>query len=201
MPQSLSLEQQVIAAFRRITRAIDLHSRRLLKQSGLTSPQLTALQAVERFQPITVGVLAQKIHLGQATVTGILRRLEERDFIVRNRGDEDRRSVLVTLTGAGREILQKSPSPLQEQLHGELSKLQEWEQAQILATLQRIAMMMDAGDIEASPLLLPGVAGAPAEDGTRYLARAVVPTDDAPLEERPGSVTPEAAGGLGVEVH
>jgi DNA-binding MarR family transcriptional regulator len=183
MSRPLSLEQQVIAALRKITRAIDLHSRRLLKQCGLTSPQLAALQAVERLQPITVGALAQEIHLGQATLTGILRRLEDRGLVTRNRGDRDRRSVLVTLSSAGREILQKSPSPLQERFHRELSKLQEWEQTQILATLQRIASMMDAGDIEAAPLLLPGVASASAEDVSRYLERAVVPTDDAPLAE------------------
>lgn len=183
MSQSLSLEQQVIAALRRITRAIDLHSRHLLKQCGLTSPQLAALQAVERLQPITVGTVAQEIHLGQATVTGILRRLEDRGFIIRNRGDQDRRSVLVTLTGEGREILQKSPSPLQERFHTELAKLQEWEQTQILATLQRIAMMMGAGDIEAAPLLMPGTANSPEGDVLRCHEEAVVLTSDAPLAE------------------
>ena len=55
MPDALSLEEQVIAALRRITRAIDLHSRLLLQTNGLTIPQLVALQAIQRLQPITVG--------------------------------------------------------------------------------------------------------------------------------------------------
>ena len=37
------LEEQVIAALRRITRAIDIHSRLLLQKNGLTIPQLAAL--------------------------------------------------------------------------------------------------------------------------------------------------------------
>jgi DNA-binding MarR family transcriptional regulator len=186
MPASLTLEQQVIAALRKITRAIDLHSRQLLKQCGLTSPQLSALQALQRLQPITVGALAKEIHLGQATVTGILRRLEDRGLVVRNRGNEDRRSVLVTLTERGQQVLRSSPSPLQEHFHRELTLLQEWERTQILATLQRIASMMGAGDIEAAPLLVSGTAGAPAEDVSRFLEKAVVATEDAPLaEERP----------------
>lgn len=190
MSSSMPLEQQVIAALRKITRAIDLHSRHLLKQCGLTSPQLAALQAIGRLQPITVGALANEIHLGQATVTGILRRLEDRQLVVRNRADQDRRSVLVTLSEQGETVLKKSPSPLQERFHCELAKLEQWEQTQILATLQRIAAMMGAGDIEAAPILLPGVASATAEDLTQYLEKAVVPTDEAPLaEERPAQMT------------
>ena len=36
----LSLEDQVLVALRRITRAIDLHSRELMQEIGLTAPQL-----------------------------------------------------------------------------------------------------------------------------------------------------------------
>jgi hypothetical protein len=47
--------------------------------------------------------------------------------------------------------------------------------------------MMGAEEIEAAPLLLSGVASAPAEDVSRYLEKAVVPTDESPLaEEGPG---------------
>ena len=190
MTQSLTLEEQVIATLRKITRAIDLHSRHLLKQSGLTSPQLASLQAVDRLGPITVGALAREIHLGQATVTGILSRLEDRGLIARNRRSEDRRSVLVTLTNEGQTMVRNAPSPLQERFHRELTRLHEWEQTQILATLQRIAAMMDAADIEAAPILLSGVAGAPAEDVSHFLEKAVVPTDESPLsEERPVGMT------------
>ena len=87
---ALSLEDQVIVALRRITRAIDLHSRGLMQEFGLTAPQLAALQAVQRLQPITAGALARSIHLSQATITGILSRLERRDLISRARSDADR---------------------------------------------------------------------------------------------------------------
>ena len=55
MSTLLSVEDQVIVALRRITRAIDLHSRGLMQQFGLTAPQLASLQAIERLQPITGG--------------------------------------------------------------------------------------------------------------------------------------------------
>ena len=149
----LSLEDQVLAALRRITRAIDLHSRGLMQQVGLTAPQLAALQAVDRLQPITAGALAKSIHLSQATVTGILTRLESRGLVSRIRSDTDRRTVVVELTEQGGVVLDSAPSLLQDRFRRELLTLQEWEQTQMLATLQRIASMMDAEDIDAAPVL------------------------------------------------
>jgi DNA-binding MarR family transcriptional regulator len=183
MSNALPLEEQVIAALRRITRAIDLHSRLLLQKNGLTIPQLAALQAIQRLQPLTGGALARDIHLGPATVTGILGRLEKRGLVSRTRGDLDRRSVVVQLTDDGTRLVAEAPSLLQDRFHRELAKLQEWEQTMILATLQRIASMMDAEDIEAAPILVPGVVSAVPEDVSRYLEKAVVTTDETPLAE------------------
>ncbi|MBN2294618.1 MAG: MarR family transcriptional regulator [Pirellulales bacterium] len=183
MSNIMPIEEQVIAALRRITRAIDLHSRLLLQKNGLTIPQLAALQAIQRLQPITVSALARDIHLGSATVTGILSRLESRGLISRTRGDHDRRSVVVELTEDGAKIVAEAPSLLQDRFHRELAKLQEWEQTMILSTLQRIASMMDAEDIEAAPVLIPGVVSAVPEDISRYLEKAVVTADDTPLAE------------------
>ena len=183
MSNLLSLQNQVIVALRRITRAIDLHSRLLLQKSGLTTPQLTALQAIQRLQPVAVGAIARNIHLSQATVTGILGRLEKRGLVIRTRGDRDRRNVLVRLTDDGAESVREAPSLLQDRFHDELAKLHEWEQTMILATLQRIASMMDAEDIQAAPVLFPGEVNAVPEDVSRYLEKAIVLTNEIPLAE------------------
>lgn len=189
MNVSLSLEDQVIAALRRITRAIDLHSRLLLKKSGLTSPQLAALHAVRRLGPVTVGAVAREVHLGHATVTGILTRIEERGLVVRTRGSNDRRSVLVELTDEGHKVLEEAPSPLQDRFRRELSRLHKWERTMILATLQRIAAMMDAEGIEAAPVLVSGMANAPEEDGCRDLEKAGAPAEETSLaKESPAAI-------------
>ena len=153
MDQFLTLEDQVIVALRRITRAIDLHSRELMQQIGLTAPQLAALQAIERLAPITVGALARSIHLSQATLTGILNRLETRELATRTRSGKDKRTVVVQLSPNGQRVLESAPSLLQDKFHRELLKLKQWEQTQMLASLQRIASMMDADEIDASPVL------------------------------------------------
>ena len=173
----LGIEDQVIVALRRITRAIDLHSRGLMQAIGLTAPQLAALQAVERLQPITIGALAKSIHLSQATLTGILTRLESRKFISRERSGTDRRTVVVELTPAGNAVLETAPSLLHDRFRQELLVLAEWEQTQMLATLQRIASMMDAEQIAAAPVLGAGAVAAKSEDLSRYLEKAVIPAE------------------------
>jgi len=177
MAMALSLEDQVIVALRRITRAIDLHSRDLMQLVGLTSPQLAALQAIGRLQPITVGTLAKSIHLSQATLTGILTRMEARTLVFRARHDSDRRIVVVELTEKGRAVLESAPSLLTDRFRHELLKLQEWEQTQMLATLQRIATMMDAEEIDASPVLAAGAAIATPEEVSQFLDKAVAPAE------------------------
>ena len=160
MSTVLGLEDQVIVALRRITRAIDLHSRGLMQQVGLTTPQLATLLAIRRLQPVTAGALAKSIHLSQATLTGILTRLETRALVSRTRSTSDRRTVVVALTEDGQTVLDSAPPLLKDRFRRELLKMQEWEQTQMLATLQQIAAMMDAEEIDAAPMLAAGAATA-----------------------------------------
>ena len=125
-----------------------MRSRMLLQGYGLTTPQLTTLLAIARLQPVTAGVVAREVHLGQSTITGILDRLERRGWIGRTRGEQDRRSVNLCLTDAGQRVLESAPSLLDDRFRTRLGELAQWERTQILATLQRIADMMDIESID-----------------------------------------------------
>ncbi|MBT2987681.1 MAG: MarR family transcriptional regulator [gamma proteobacterium symbiont of Ctena orbiculata] len=146
---------QVIVALRRVIRAVDLHSRTLVESHGLTGPQALILKALQNGS-LPAGELATQVSLSQGTVTDILNRLEKRGLIRRNRDTEDRRRVLVEATDAALTLLAQSPPLLQESFAERFSNLQDWEQTQLLASLQRIAAMMDAEDIDAAPVLSSG---------------------------------------------
>jgi DNA-binding MarR family transcriptional regulator len=153
---SLTIEEQILVALRRIVRAVDLHSRQLVDQTGLTGPQLVLLRAAAKLHKPTAGELAREIHLSQATVTGILDRLEKRGLIERVRSGHDRRSIIVLITPQGEAQLKAAPSGLQAQFLQELGRLETWEQTNILSTLQRIVSMMEAEHVDASPVLVTG---------------------------------------------
>jgi len=168
MPNPLTIEDEIVAALRRIIRAVDLHSRHLVQEVGLTWPQLATLRAAERLGDCSVGALARAIHLGQPTLTGIVQRLERAGYVSRSRHEQDGRSINIKITPTGRNLLEDAPSLLQDRFHGELAKLKDWERFQTLASLQRIAEMMDVEKLDASPLLVagpvdPSTAGTPAE--------------------------------------
>ena len=169
MPDDLTLEAQILVALRRITRAVDLRSRALLNDYGLTAPQLTTLHAINRLQPVTAGAVADAIHLGRPTLTGILNRLESRGLVARSRSRQDRRVVKIRLTDEGQSILKNAPSLLQDEFLDELAKLKKWERTQILATLQRIADMMNATRLEAVPVLSSELADAVSGDTILHL--------------------------------
>ncbi|MFK8115081.1 MAG: MarR family winged helix-turn-helix transcriptional regulator [Rubripirellula sp.] len=152
----LSHEDQIVAAIRQIIRAVDLHSKHLVQDHGLTGPQLAVLQEISRLEPVSPSVLARSVHLSQPTLSGILKRLESRDLVSRQKSERDRRSVTFAMTDEGKTTLSASPSLLQDDFRTGLSRLEEWERLQILSTLQRVASLMNAGHLEAVPHLTPG---------------------------------------------
>ena len=150
---SRSICDDMLIALRRIIRSIDLHSKHLVKEFGLTGPQVIILQEISRGGYISASELAQAISLSQATVTGILDRLEKRELILRKRSDHDRRRVLVEITADGKRLLETAPPPMQERFTEHFVGLEKWEQYMILSSLNRIVAMMGAGEIEAAPIL------------------------------------------------
>ncbi len=197
----LSHEDQIVAAIRQIIRAVDLQSRRLVDGHGLTGPQLAVLKEVGRTGPTSQAAVARAVHLSQATVTGIVQRLQRRSLVIRQPSPEDRRSMLIQVSGEGAALLEASPSLLQDRFRESLATLQGWERLQILSTLQRIACLMDADDLDAAPHLTPGeicvntkevVPGSPAVNHPAAEETATV--DEAEITEVPlppdSAVTP-----------
>lgn len=150
------LTDEVLVSLRRIIRANDLHSRRLGKETGLTTPQLVVLRTINERGEQTVSEIGRSVSLSQATVTNILNRLEAGGLVKRKRSSEDRRRVNVSLTAPAKRLLKAAPMPLQEGFVERFGALAKWEQHQIVASLERVATMMDAEELDAAPLLATG---------------------------------------------
>ena len=147
---------KVLVSIRRIVRAIDLHSRKLIQSCGLTIPQIIVLRDILRSDSPTVGEIARSVSLSQATVTNIIARLEQRGFMVRSQHEGDKRRVVVRLTEAGRKTIDEAPPLLHDRFVSSFQNLQEWERLMILSSIQRVGEMMEAEELEAAPLLSPG---------------------------------------------
>lgn len=148
------VSDNVLISLRRIIQAIDLHSRQLARQHGITTPQLIILKQIQGKEAMTVSEVARQVSLKQATVTDILNRLEYKGLVLREKDTKDRRRVLVRETDAGKKLLKTAPSPLQETFLEKYGDLEDWKQHMILASLQLVSTMMVDDEISAAPILL-----------------------------------------------
>ncbi|NRA54278.1 MAG: MarR family transcriptional regulator [Gammaproteobacteria bacterium] len=140
--------EQLLISMRRVIRAIDVHSRQLNKESGLTGPQLLVMKKIAQLDGPMAKQVAKEITLSPATITNIIDRLEARELVKRQRSEHDKRKVELYLTQKGQLILDNDPQPLQRHFIERFQSLQGWEQSQILSSVERIATMMDADEID-----------------------------------------------------
>lgn len=152
--------KEVLISLRKIIQAIDLHSKNLSKQYGLTGPQLIILQEISSNSQISITELGRAISLSQGTVTDIISRLEKKELVCKKKSETDKRRIELYITDKCKTLLEKAPPPLQETFIEQFSQLKDWEQMMILSSLHRLVEMMEAKKIDASPLLISGAVDA-----------------------------------------
>jgi MarR family transcriptional regulator, organic hydroperoxide resistance regulator len=79
-------------------------SKRMVERIGLTAPQRLAVRFIGRYPDVTLGRLAELLHMHAGTVTGIVRRLETLGLVLQTRGTEDTRRRHLTLTAKGQRL-------------------------------------------------------------------------------------------------
>lgn len=179
MERNNDISEAILIALRRIIRAVDQHSRKLVSSHGLTGPQALLLTEIVRSAPLTGSELASRVSLSQATVTDVVKRLEGRGLLIKERSESDKRRINLHATEEGAALVRQSVPLLQERFQQRLDSLQDWERMQLLSSLQRIAELMDAEDLDAAPLLTSGSITATAQAVEEALSpNEAAPTDD-----------------------
>jgi DNA-binding MarR family transcriptional regulator len=79
----------------------------LLDALGITYPQYLVLSTLWERDGRSVGGIADALALESSTVTPVIRRLVTAGLIDRQRNQRDDRQVVVSLTGAGREMRER----------------------------------------------------------------------------------------------
>src|SRR6056297_3703570 len=98
---------EILIKVRKIVRSINLESKKIQKEYGVSIPQvlcLNYLQKAEGFQA-TQGEIRKFLNLNSSTVSGIIDRLERKGYVARLPRSGDKRVVNITLTSGGEEHL------------------------------------------------------------------------------------------------
>jgi DNA-binding MarR family transcriptional regulator len=145
-----------LRALRRVLRATEIGSRQLAIATGLTTSQWLVLREIDARAKTTPGVIAQALQFSQATITTIVDRLVALGLVQRQRNARDKRQFLLTATAVGKEAVSNAPDLLHLTFTERFIQLPQWEQAMILSAVERLALLMDAQNIDAAPLLDSG---------------------------------------------
>lgn len=131
-------------SMRRIAHAMEVHSRRIDREIGLTLPQLAVLSCVSNLGEVTSRAIAREAHLSPPTVVGILDKLEAKGMIERHRSREDRRIVHARMTEAGRRAVMQAPAPAGEPFRRAFMGFDIEKRAAILEAFATVADLLEA---------------------------------------------------------
>lgn len=105
-----ALDRKLLAAVDRLGRAVRAARRAVATRHDLSLLGVDILETLRDGRERRVGDLAAELDIAQPTVSDALSPLETRGLVLRRRDPVDRRSVVVTLSDAGRELGQRIAS-------------------------------------------------------------------------------------------
>jgi MarR family transcriptional regulator, lower aerobic nicotinate degradation pathway regulator len=126
--------RHVLNSLRQIVRSLRVSSRLAEQRVGLSGAQLFVLQCLARDTPCSVNELAARTATDQSSVSVVVSRLVKSGHVRRSPSKRDRRSVELSLTRAGRALLEQAPEAAQDRLIAALGELSATD----LSTLARL---------------------------------------------------------------
>lgn len=92
----------------------------LLDQLSLTYTQYIVMMVLWEDAPVNEKFLCETLCLKSNTVTPLLKKLEEKGFIVKKRDTQDERNLVIDLTERGKELREKAlcvPTTIAQEFH------------------------------------------------------------------------------------
>ncbi len=120
---------------------------------GVTAAQFRVLQIVGEKGRATATEISHRMRVSQATITSLVDKLVKNGLVIREKSQADKRQTNIQLTEKGRATLGEVEDPLQQRFVRKFAAMEDWEQAMLVASLERVAAMLDATDLDASPVL------------------------------------------------
>ncbi|CAM3580637.1 MarR family transcriptional regulator [Yersinia entomophaga] len=108
MKNPLLLDQQMCFALYSANLALHKVYRKLLGKLGLTYPQYLVMLVLWERDEVTVSDIGQRLFLDSATLTPLLKRMENAELLIRTRASNDERQVIIRLTEQGRALREQA---------------------------------------------------------------------------------------------
>lgn len=128
---------------------LSLLNRQVGARAGVNDPDLDVLDMIVRHGPLSPSALARLARLHPATMTGVLDRLEQGGWIVRERDANDRRAVVVRAQKAKSVDILRLYSGMNSEMDGILDG---YDEGQLVAIADFIERTTEAGRLSVEQL-------------------------------------------------
>jgi DNA-binding MarR family transcriptional regulator len=112
--QAAKTSPSLLYMVKQVELVVRSHLDELVKPSGITALQYTALTVLERHDGLSAAQLARDSFVTAQSIADLVRSLENRGLVRRERNPHNRRELLILLTDAGRELLAQHADPVRE---------------------------------------------------------------------------------------
>ncbi len=119
-------------------RAVDVHARRSIAESGMCGSDFGVLEALLHKGPMPVNVIGAKVLLTSGSITTAVDRLERRGLVERKSDPNDRRARIVHLTEAGHELIVRLFEKHERDMERAVSGLTPAERGFLVDLLRRL---------------------------------------------------------------
>jgi DNA-binding MarR family transcriptional regulator len=145
----------ILIKLRKIVRSVNLESKRVEKEQGVSIPQLLCLQflAEQKDYRANATKLKDFLNLNASTISGILRRLEKKGLVAKLPKALDKRVTLISLTASGMKLIQSAPITFQQKLSEKLQALPPDKLKTIIEGIDLLTNIMEVDEIDASPII------------------------------------------------
>lgn len=147
----LSDARHILDSIRKIVQVLRVASRAAEKGVGLSGAQLFVLHHLSGHDGLSLNELAERTLTHQSSVSVVVQRLVERGFVSRVRSEQDARRIELSLTRAGRALLNKSPEAAQDQIIEAVQRMSEKDRK---ALSRSIGLLISELGLEDEPAVM-----------------------------------------------
>ena len=108
MEESLKLENQLCFPLYACSKEIIRKYKPFLDELDLTYTQYITMMVLWEYNLVNVKTLGEMLFLDSGTLTPLLKKLESKGYITRNRNSNDERNLMISITDKGKELKEQA---------------------------------------------------------------------------------------------